>query len=791
MPKTNFQYDESGNTFYYFLLTFLGIVLFPSTYYFWPTEEKVDPEKKKKYMANARDTIYWEACLEKGERMEHKDPWKKTRQRIALFFIFIGWILFAMIIYQISQFDYEMANFDPYEILGVSLDADKKTIKSQYKKLSLIYHPDKPTGNEKLFMKLRKAYDALTDETARYNWEHYGNPDGPQAMQFGIGLPAWIVEEKNSVWVLGVYALIFMIGLPTAVWYWWSRSSKFSGEQVLLDTTQLYYYFFHKTPHMMLRRVLMVLAASLEFERGHNHEIVERPTDNAEIPQLMKSLPNLGINNKEKPLCFGYSVKARALLFAHLSRIPLPKHTLHQDRLYIIKKCPYLIQEMVSCLSQLILLAHAGRIARLPSLDTVEATMKCSALVVQALWDKASPLQQLPHVEEDMLKHFYSKRRNIKSLKQLAMMADEDRRSLLRTVTDEQYKDLMKVLGGFPQLSMTITTEVIDDETQHVVTAGSIVTVTISITRKGLDMHLGSLGLGDTDDEIEEKDADEIEDNIDEEEDENMDKEMEEKEEEKKKGPAWKKPQQKKKAKKPGKQSGKPKQKAKGKTEAPATPSAEAKENVENEKSSNGGLILSKKSSRRKRTKESGSESEGEDSGSEETGSEREGDKERRAASEQDDQDEEQEWARFQKGMNRREKALSGKSRVSHSVHCPYYTDDKQEFWWVYISDRKTHSLITPPYHLTSLVNQEEVELKFTAPNKEGTYNFTVCVRSDSYLGVDVLEDIKLDVQKAWEAPKEHKQWDFSDEDEDDDNKKDESEESEYAEDSDFEDDSD
>merc|ERR1719445_2267584 len=88
-----------------------------------------------------------------------------------------------------------------------------------------------------------------------------------------------------------------------------------------------------------------------------------------------------------------------------------------------------------------------------------------------------------------------------------------------------------------PQLSMTITTEVVDDETQHVVTAGSIVTVTISLTRKGLDMHLGSLGFGDSDDgEAEEKDADEIEDNIDDEEDENLDKEMEEKEEEKKKG---------------------------------------------------------------------------------------------------------------------------------------------------------------------------------------------------------------------------------------------------------------
>lgn len=41
MGKTNFQYDESGNTFYYFLLTFLSFILFPCTYYFWPEEEKV------------------------------------------------------------------------------------------------------------------------------------------------------------------------------------------------------------------------------------------------------------------------------------------------------------------------------------------------------------------------------------------------------------------------------------------------------------------------------------------------------------------------------------------------------------------------------------------------------------------------------------------------------------------------------------------------------------------------------------------------------------------------------
>ena len=99
---------------------------------------KVDPDKKKKYLAYAKETVYWEACLEKGERLEQKviktpqfglhhilhymsqDPWKKFRARLALGLIFLGWIFFAMIVYQISLFDYEMANFDPYEILEVN-----------------------------------------------------------------------------------------------------------------------------------------------------------------------------------------------------------------------------------------------------------------------------------------------------------------------------------------------------------------------------------------------------------------------------------------------------------------------------------------------------------------------------------------------------------------------------------------------------------------------------------------------------------------------------------------------
>lgn len=62
-----------------------------------------------------------------------------------------------------------------------------------------------------------KFFQALTDEEARKNWELYGNPDGPSAMSFGIALPSWIVQKENSVWVLGLYALVFMVALPVLV----------------------------------------------------------------------------------------------------------------------------------------------------------------------------------------------------------------------------------------------------------------------------------------------------------------------------------------------------------------------------------------------------------------------------------------------------------------------------------------------------------------------------------------------------------------------------------------------
>lgn len=77
--------------------------------------------------------------------------------------------------------------------------------------------------------------------------------------------------------------------------------------------------------------------------------------------QLLRDIQNLGEKNKEQPLCRAYSIKARALIHAHLSRLVLNPQTLDKDRQLIVKKSPYLVLEMVNCVNQLIALAYAGR----------------------------------------------------------------------------------------------------------------------------------------------------------------------------------------------------------------------------------------------------------------------------------------------------------------------------------------------------------------------------------------------------------------------------------------------
>ena len=83
-----------------------------------------------------------------------------------------------------------MAKRDFYEVLGVSKDADGKTIKSAYRKLAMQYHPDRNPDDksaEDKFREATEAYDVLKDDQKRAAYDRMGHAAFDQSAGFGGG----------------------------------------------------------------------------------------------------------------------------------------------------------------------------------------------------------------------------------------------------------------------------------------------------------------------------------------------------------------------------------------------------------------------------------------------------------------------------------------------------------------------------------------------------------------------------------------------------------------------------
>ncbi|MFB6212815.1 MAG: DnaJ C-terminal domain-containing protein [Candidatus Magasanikbacteria bacterium] len=68
-----------------------------------------------------------------------------------------------------------MSQENYYDILGVNKDASQEEIKKAYRKLAHKYHPDKPDGDEEKFKKINKAYQVLSDEEKRAQYDKFGS----------------------------------------------------------------------------------------------------------------------------------------------------------------------------------------------------------------------------------------------------------------------------------------------------------------------------------------------------------------------------------------------------------------------------------------------------------------------------------------------------------------------------------------------------------------------------------------------------------------------------------------
>lgn len=83
-----------------------------------------------------------------------------------------------------------MSNKNYYDILGVSKNASQEDIKSAYRKLAKLYHPDlhpnDPECSQK-FKEVNEAYEVLGDSGKRANYDQYGSANGNPNDFFGGG----------------------------------------------------------------------------------------------------------------------------------------------------------------------------------------------------------------------------------------------------------------------------------------------------------------------------------------------------------------------------------------------------------------------------------------------------------------------------------------------------------------------------------------------------------------------------------------------------------------------------
>ena len=211
--------------------------------------------------------------------------------------------------------------------------ADEKAISRHYKRMSLIYHPDKirpdPAKNETIemlnerFVELTKAYKALTDEEVRNNYLQFGHPDGKQSFSIGIALPKVIIMEGNGKYVLMVYGALLGVLLPWIVGKWWYGSQRYTKERVLVASAGN--IFREYKDDITEGGIISALSSGEEFNDILKGARAESGLAKLEKRVLADDSSFLTAKDREalKQLDNSSRRKALALLWAYLGRIDL------------------------------------------------------------------------------------------------------------------------------------------------------------------------------------------------------------------------------------------------------------------------------------------------------------------------------------------------------------------------------------------------------------------------------------------------------------------------------------
>ncbi|QSS65334.1 translocation protein sec63 [Histoplasma capsulatum] len=456
MSSRDYNYDEQGQFFPFFILTLSALVTLPLTYTLL---------KPNKDLENTAPRIKSDFRPQNGDIIQKQKQklLRKERRLKRIFTVLGGYAVMAWMVYLIIVTARTSPKiWDPYEILGISRSANEKAISRHFKRLSLRFHPDKirpdPNKNETIeslndhFVELTKAYKALTDEEIRNNYIQYGHPDGKQSFSIGIALPKFIVTEGNGKYVLLVYGLLLGVLLPYVVGKWWYGTQRYTKEKVLVASAGN--IFREYKDDLVGGGIISALSSGEEYKQMLKNENAESGLAKVEKKILSdddSTASGTSLTPKDRKLLADLENasrrKALALLWAYLGRVELDDPNLNEEK-FGVAPTAFTLNDSFSSIA----LAFG-------SLQPILGSFHMSQYLIQAIRPGGSPLLQLPHFTPQIVRSIEGEHaRSHMSISQYMALPEQQRRKLSvgkNLLTEQQYASALSVVQQIPVLHVS------------------------------------------------------------------------------------------------------------------------------------------------------------------------------------------------------------------------------------------------------------------------------------------------------------------------------------------------
>lgn len=355
--------------------------------------------------------------------------------------------------------------FDPFEILDIPHNGTINQIKKAYRHKSMKFHPDRNPNDPDAaahFILITKAYQALTDEVSRHNYQKYGNPDGPGIMKVGIGLPKFLVDEDNQILILSLFFLILLVLLPSLFFYFYQKHCKYASNGVLVETLHIITHIMNSSSRT--KNMPDVLAQVKEFD--------ELCLSDDDAP-VLKNIVNYLVECKTKrtgfrsPLC----VKNHIILLAHMNRL----HSFMN---------PNLMNNLKEILKYSMLITHTMIEFALSQnwFLTAKSVLEFRRNIIQCLGSSDNDLLQIPHFGESIIKHVVRGKNAAHNMEEFIQQPSCIRKGM-NDLSAAQINDINSYLDHFPRIEFSATAFV---EGEDLIVAGDILTVKVKMNRLNL-----------------------------------------------------------------------------------------------------------------------------------------------------------------------------------------------------------------------------------------------------------------------------------------------------------------